>query len=80
MSDSILACNCVSFVEKVVILFNSCAFVILVYKKLIDYSQGCAHIFKDSLEPTARFNGDNFNHAKQDNNILHEKFCEMFHH
>ena len=43
-------------------------------------SQGCAHIFKDTLEPTDRVNGNNRNHSKQNNNILHEMFCEMFQH
>ena len=60
------------------ILFNAYDFVITTYKRPIDDSQGCAHIFEDTIEPTAGINNKICNHAKQENNIIHEKFLEMF--
>ena len=60
------------------IFFNARAFVIPTCKSLIYDSQVCAHIFEDAIEPNVGANVDNRNHAEQENDILHEKFREMF--
>ena len=65
MCASILTCNCLRFVEKAVILFNTYTFVISTCKRPIDDSQSCAHIFEDALEPTVGVNDNNRNRAKR---------------
>ena len=77
MCASVLTWDLLRFIEKTVILFNSHAFVIPTYKRPIDDYQGCTHIFEDDLEPTVIVNDKNQNHAKQENDILHEFFREM---
>ena len=78
MRASVLGLYCLPFFEKAVILFNARAFVIPTCKRPIDDSQSCAHIFEDALEPTVGVNGENHNHTEQENDILYEKFHEMF--
>ena len=58
--------------------FNAHEFLIPTRKSLIDTPQGCAYIFEDVLEPTVSIDYNNRNHATQENDILHEKFHEMF--
>ena len=53
-------------------------FVITMCKRPIYDSQGCAHIFEDTLEPNSGINDKIWNHAKQENDIIHEIFLEMF--
>ena len=79
MRASVLSFYCLHFVEKEVIFFNTHDFVIPMCKIPIDDHQGWSHIFEDVLEPTAGINNDNRNHDKQYNDILHKKFCKMFH-
>ena len=79
MCASVLNWYCLSFVEKTVILFNTHDFVIPTWKRPIDDSQGWVNIFDDALETTVGVKDKNRNHAKQQNNIPHENFRDMFH-
>ena len=78
MRAYILACSFLRFDEKSVIFFNAHAFLIPTRKRPINDTQGCVHIFEDVIELTVNVNGKNFNHAKKENDILHEKFCKIF--
>ena len=61
MCASILTFNFLRFFEKALMLFNNHVFVITTCKRLIDDPQGCAHIFKDAIEPTVGADDNNCN-------------------
>ena len=78
MRASVLTNYCLHFFEKEVIFFNARALMIPTCKRPIYHSQGCVHIFEDTLEPAVGVNGKNRSHVKRENEILHEKFRKMF--